>query len=230
MSMLIPEINPVLTQPFNKVVVAAKRAIVNREIIGIVGPDGIGFKYALKAVARKHYLKVIVCTVEHSQTIYNVLVSLNTAITNIKLPAIITQRPTSLFNVMHVTNTRIMNDDAALIVFDHCSHFKKSQLQYFISFLRKYNRHTGILYRMTPTYVERIKRRWNPEYKNLKKATSDWGVLEDLDDDDLREIVKAHGITDCMLVEDLVNNCENDVTILSQYIDRLKAYPKKNEL
>jgi len=38
----------ILTENFNKLVVAFHRAIAKREVIGIISPRGIGFKYTLE--------------------------------------------------------------------------------------------------------------------------------------------------------------------------------------
>jgi hypothetical protein len=219
---------PVLTKPFNKVLVAAMCAIKGLKIVGIIGADGLGFTFALSYVARKHWIKVVVCDVEYGQKLRNVLVSLNRMLSNIKLPRV-TNKPASLHEVVQETNQRVRDGDAALIVFDNCSRLTRSQLRYLILFLRKYNRRTGIMFRMSPTYLKSVKRRWPSDYKDLKKATDEWGVLPALEADDFRDVVRAHGITDTMLIDDLVNGCEEDLAILGRNIERVKKSLNKSK-
>lgn len=142
----------------------------------MISPRGVGFKFALKFFAEKHYLKIIVCDVSYSATVNNVAVSLLEDLCNVKFTRI-NYKHVKLHDLVIAINEKLRLDDCCLLVLDNCSHLKPSQVKYLIEFLKKFNRKTGFVFRMTEKYLKKMKRTAPESYVELYNVTDEWGIL-----------------------------------------------------
>lgn len=224
------EIEPVLTDAFNRIVLSLDKAITERQVICIVGPEGIGFKFAAKRFAMKHYLKIIYANVEASESIQNVLCSIDRELSNVKFSNI-DRKNCGLHQLTLRINNRIQSDDCCLLILDNFN-LAPAQLSYFIRFLINFNKKIGLVFRITNDYYYQIKnwKRWKGLYSKLYKVTDGWKGLLQLDRYELIDICKANGINDPMIIEDLINVSKGNLSIMKKHILRyLNLKHKVNE-
>ena len=227
----LDNIEPVLTDAFKDMVLALDKALQEQTIVGVTSERGVGFKFAVRRFAMKHYLKIVYASVEKYQSFHQVLCSLNEEISNLKFSDIDT-RNTNLHMLTIALNKKLKHGDTALLVLDNCA-FTPCQLQYFTRFLQNFQCHTGLLFRMNTKYIRRISgvaEKWEEPYSKLLKFTKHWKNISAIDDDDVRDIVASHGVSDQMITEDLVEASARNLSILNSHIERyLERKTKSSE-
>jgi len=214
------EIEPVLTDAFNRTVLALEKAITERKIICIVSPSGIGFKFAAKRFAMKHYLKIIYANVEASGLIQDVFCSIDSELSNVGFSNI-DRRNCSLHQLTLKINERIQSDDCCLLILDNCN-LAPGQLRYFIRFINNFNKKIGLGFRMSITYHHRLKnwKKWKGLHTKLYKVVDGWKGLDELTEDELIDICKANGVKDEMIIADLIDVSKGDLSIMKKDMNR----------
>lgn len=217
----------IITENFSKLAVAFHQAIARREIIGVVSPDGIGFKYALSHFAEKHYLKVVYCNVQHNESIRQVLLSVYKHLCNIKFSNINHKR-VSFHELVRVLNSRLTYGDNCLLCIDECCNLKPGQLKYFAQFLKDFNKPIGLVFRMEESYAKDVvkNKKYITAYKSLRKRVDNWRVLGPCTDNEVREIAFTH-VKDKILLEDLVSASKGNLSMLIEYIQRIQKFQKQ---
>lgn len=222
--MLTHDRDPVLTNSFSKAVIGLEKSLSQKKIIGFLSPSGVGFKYAVKCLARKHYLNVVVCNVHYSASIRSVMLSLSMELCNMKFSRI-NRRQLTLFELfLEINETLKTSKPAHLLVLDHCESLKNAQLRYFVEFLKRFNRSTGLVFRMNTQYLQKVKKNQPTLYQEIYKVVDDWRVLEKPTSDDIRDICISNGITDREVIEGLTKHCGNNLSILKKNLDRYHEY------
>lgn len=222
--MIIQDKDPVLTSTFNKTVVGLEKSLAQKKIIGFISPSGVGFKYAIERVARKHYLNIVVCNVHYSASIRRVMVSLSMELCNMKFSRINHKQLTLFELFLEINETLKTSKPAHLLVLDHCESLRNAQLKYFVEFLKRFNRSTGLVFRMNTQYLRKVNRKEPTLYEELYKVVDDWRVLERPTDDDIHDICKSNGVTDREVIEGLTKRCGNNLSILKKHFDRYHNY------
>ena len=215
----------VFTYNFTKLALAFNRAIVKKEIIGIVSPPGAGFKHALSRFCEKHYLKVVFCSVQYKQSIGHVILELFKDLCNIKFTNINCSQ-TNLHDLSRAINSRLRIGDSCLLCIDGCSNLTPSQLKYFVQFLKRFDKPIGLVFRMSETYVKKLERdsRFKEIHLNLVEVVDGWGVLEQPTPDEMKAIAYSMGIDNPMIIEDLLESSRNNLTILKKNIEHIKRF------
>lgn len=220
--------NPIITTNLTKLLVTFNQAIVKKEIIGVVGPPGIGFKYAVRHFAEKHYLKVVYGNVKYSESIREVLLSLTKHLCNVKFSNL-NYRETTLFDLTRILNHRLQIGDSCLLCLDNCSNLKPAQLKYFIQFLNNFDKPIGLVFRMNQHYVDRLERSkdFTDTFHLLMKVVDNWRVLERCADDELQDIVSKFVKSNPMVATDLVNASNGNLSTMMIHIRRYLALQQK---
>lgn len=224
MILLDDQESPVLTANFQKLLVAYRQAIARREVIGVVGPAGVGFKYTLKQFAQKHYLKVIYCSIKETESVQRVLVELCKHLCNVRFSNL-NYRNTTLFNLVYVLNHRLKVGDSCLLCIDHCSNLTPKKLMYFAQFLNDFDKPIGLVFRISSRYAKKISggKNYIEAFEKLDKAVDNWRVLDHCTDDEVRTIASRHS-EDHMLISDLVKSSRGNLSILAKHLSRLNAF------
>lgn len=222
------EIEPVLTNAFNSTVLALEKAITQRKIICVVGPEGIGFKFAVKRFAMKHYLKIIYADVAISGVMHEVLCAIDDELSNVKFSNI-DRRNITLHQLTLRINERIHSDDCCLMILDNCN-LTPAQLGYFVRFLKNFNRKIGLVFRISNTYFQRLKnwKKWKSLYNKLYEVTDGWKGLDELTKEELKDICKANGVMDQMIIDNVIIVSEGNLSILKKHIDRYQELKRKD--
>jgi hypothetical protein len=113
------EAQPVLTKSFERSILGIHAAIARKLIIGIVSPAGVGFKFALRQVAKKHYLRIIVCDVSYAPNFKNVMLSIRRELCKVKFSRL-DYNNVSLHSIVTSINESIKTSDINLLVLDNC--------------------------------------------------------------------------------------------------------------
>ena len=223
------EIEPVLTDAFNRIVLAMEKAITERKIICIVSPSGIGFKFAAKRFAMKHYLKIIYSNVEASGSIQEVFCSIDNKLSNIGFSNI-DRRNCSLHQLTLKINERVQSNDCCLLIVDNCN-LTPGQLRYFIRFLNNFNKKIGLVFRMSTTYHHKLKKwkKWEGLYTKLYKVVDGWKGLDELTEDELIDICKSNGVKDEMIISDLIKVSNGDLSVMKKDMSRYFELKAKDE-
>ena len=202
---------------------AFHQAIARREIIGVVSPNGIGFKFALKRFVEKHYLKVVYCNVRYSESTREVLVTLYRHLCNVKFSNM-DYRKTTVFDLTRNLNERLRLGDNCLLCIDECSNLKPAQMEYFVQFLSDFNKPIGLVFRMNKYYATVLSRnrKFQNSYKRLIKVVDNWRVLSSCTAEEVMDITRCCGVQDQMILNDLVGASRLNLTILAKQVERIK--------
>jgi len=217
-------IEPVLTESFQTAVIVLEKAITEKRIIGVVSPPGVGFKFAAKRFAMKHYLRIVYANVEHTQSVHNVLCSVSQELSNMKFSNI-DRRNTTLYQLILKINERVSEQDACLLILDNCN-LTPTQLEYLIRFFTNFSKKIGLTFRMRLSYYKALKERKKlyPLYVKLFKVTDHWKRLSSPTEKEVVDICKAHGVNDKMIISDLVKTSKGNLTMLSKHIQQYFEY------
>jgi hypothetical protein len=213
----------IITENFSKLTLAFHRAIARKEIIGIISPHGVGFKFTLKLFAEKHYLKIIYCNVRQAESVQQVLLSLVRHLCNVRFSSI-DYSNVSLFNLHRAINSRFSTEESCLLCIDNCD-FRPAQLRYFIRFLQDFKKPVGLVFRMRERYTDKMikDRKFDGAYEELDKIVDGWGVLKPCGAEECQDIARSMGVSDTMLLEDLAKYSSGNLNILTKEIKRYKA-------
>lgn len=218
------EREPILTGNFTKLLTAFYQAIARKEIIGVISPGGVGFKYTLKHFVAKHYLKVVYCNVRQSESIREVILELYKHLCNVKFSNI-DYRKTTLFDLVRVLKYRLSLDDGCLLCIDNCDNLKPGQLKYFTQFLNDLDRPMGLVFRMNERYAIEIakNRKFQSSFERLSKVVDNWRVLERCSDTEIRDIAGRY-VSDITLVNDLVKATNGNLSVLEKHLVRISKH------
>lgn len=223
-------IDPVITDAFSETVLTLNRAITLRRIIGVVSSRGVGFKFAARRFALKHYLGIVYLNVEASPSISEVFGCIDRSLSNIRFSDIDSKR-TSIHTLTRKINERINQYDKCLLILDNCN-LTPGQLKYFIRFLGNFNRSIGIVYRMNQNYFNELTgnnrkrkgigttKKWGDKYDGLVKVTDDWKEIPDPNEEEVVDICRSHGINDAMIIGDLIGKCGHNLSQIRKDIER----------
>lgn len=136
----------------------------------------------------------------------------------------------NVYDMMESIVYELSRQDSPLFIVDEVDKLRHEVLIFFITLYNKLHRTCGIVWLSTDTIVSILEkgiRRGKKGYKELySRIGKSYIYLEPLDDDEIKDICLANGITDANSIRVVQNECDGDIRRLDR--NYLKAVMQAN--